>query len=306
MEYKDYYQILGVSKAASEEEIKKAYRKLARQYHPDKNPGNKKAEEKFKEINEAYEVIGNADNRHKYDQLGSNYARYQQSGGNPMDFDFSQWASRGGGANMGSGSFSDFFSSIFGGGMGGQGFSGAESFGRRGPTNPDIEQAIQITLEEAYRGTTRTFAHQGGEEFTAKIPPGANTGAKIRLRGKGNPGATGQASDLILVTEVLPHEVFEREGHHLKVVVWVDVLTAVLGGTASVPTIDGTTLNLKIPAGTQSGQTIRLRGKGMPHLRQPTSFGDLLAVIQIRTPKTLSPEARALYEQLAQLPADKS
>lgn len=316
MEYKDYYKILGVAKDADEKAIKRAYRQLARQYHPDKNPGNDTAEEKFKEINEAYEVLGNSENRTKYDQLGSNYHRYQQMGGNPGDFDFSQWFNQTGQggyqqANInfgdlfgnGNGGFSDFFSTIFGGAAGQTAYSQQDMF-RRGSansasTNLDTTQTVDITLEEAYTGTLRRF-RRNGSEFTVKIPAGAKNGTKVRLRGKGNEGAYG-TGDLFLVIEVKPHHLFKRAGNNLEVDVKVDVVTAVLGGKVQVPTLDGA-VSLSIPAGTQGGQTIRLRGKGMPNLRDATKFGDLMAQIRIQTPTQLTEDERHLYEQLAELP----
>lgn len=305
MEYKDYYKILGVTKSADEKEIKRAYRRLARQYHPDKNPGNQAAENKFKDINEAYEVLGDPQNRSKYDQLGHNYHRYQQMGGNPQDFDFSQWFNRGGQGGQrvnvdfgdlfsggGSGGMSDFFNAIFGNQAGRQ-------TGRAAPPSYDIEQQVEISLEEAYEGTTRLF-NQAGQTFTAKIPAGAKNGTKVRLSGKGNPRPGGGQGDLYLVVAVQPHSVFTRDGHTLAVEVAVDVATAVLGGKVKVPTLTGP-VNLTIPAGTQGGQTIRLRGKGMPRLRSQNQFGDLLANIQIRIPKNLSDQERSLYQQLAAL-----
>jgi curved DNA-binding protein len=304
MEYKDYYQILGVAKNADESEIKRAYRRLARQYHPDKSPGNQAAEDKFKNINEAYEVLGNAQNRAKYDQLGQNYHRYRQMGGNPQDFDFSQWFNMGGQGGQrvnvdfgdlfgggSSGGMSDFFNAIFGTG-GARASSGA---GR----SYDIEQSIDITLEEAYQGAMRTFSHNG-QQFTAKIPAGAKTGTKVRLKGKGNAKPAGGQGDLLLAVQVRPHELFERNGQTLSVVVPVDVITAVLGGKVKVPTLTGP-VNLTIPAGTQGGQTFRLRGKGMPRLRHQNEYGDLLATIHITVPQKLSDEERALYQQLADL-----
>ena len=317
MEYKDYYKILGVAKDADEKAIKRAYRQLARQYHPDKNPENDAAEEKFKEINEAYEVLGTSENRAKYDQLGSNYHRFRQTGGNPGDFDFSQWfnqAGQGGGfqqANInfgdmfggGNGGFSDFFSTIFGNTGGRAGQSQQDMF-RRSSTNPsginlDTNQTVEISLEEAYSGTTRRF-RRNGTEFTATIPAGAKNGTKVRLRGKGNEGAYG-TGDLFLVIEVQPHHLFKHAGNNLQVDVKVDVVTAVLGGKVKVPTLDGS-VSLSISAGTQGGQTIRLRGKGMPNLRDVTKFGDLMAQIRIQTPTQLTEDERRLYEQLAELP----
>jgi curved DNA-binding protein len=307
MEYKDYYQILGVAKNADESEIKRAYRRLARQYHPDKNPGNQAAENKFKDINEAYEVLGDAQNRAKYDQLGHNYHRYRQMGGNPQDFDFSEWFGRSGQGGQrvnvdfgdlfgggSSGGMSDFFNAIFSNG----GARPTRNVGR----SYDIEQTVEITLEEAYTCTTRTFS-SNGEQFTAKIPAGAKTGTKVRLRGKGQAKPSSGQGDLLLGVQVRPHERFERDGQTLSVVVDVDVVTAVLGGQAKVPTLTGP-VNLTIPAGTQGGQTIRLRGKGMPRLRSQNQYGDLLATINITVPQKLSDEERALYQQLAALRQD--
>jgi curved DNA-binding protein len=312
MEYKDYYKILGVDKDATEKDIKRAYRKLARQYHPDKNPNDKSAEEKFKEINEANEVLSNPENRAKYDQLGQNYHRYRQMGGAPGGFDFSQWAAAGGPAGgyrtvnvdlndlFGGGGFSEFFSTIFGGGRSGRGQAPEAMFGRQAQApGRDIEQRIEITLEEAYRGTERTLIQSDGSQIKAKIPPGAKTGSKVRLRGKGQPGVSG-SGDLFLLIRVIPHGTFKRDGDNLTVNVPVEVTTAVLGGKATVPTLDGP-VKLTIPAGTQGGRTFRLSGKGMPDLRRKGKYGDLLAKIRIRVPANLSDEERRLYEQLATL-----
>lgn len=312
MEYKDYYQLLGVPKSASEKEIKRAYRKLAQQYHPDRNPNNKAAEEKFKEINEAYEVLGNPANRQKYDQLGVNYHRFKQMGGNPGDFDFSQWFSQGGrpGQNVnvdlgdlfgGGGGFSDFFNTIFGG-QARQRTTNAP-FGRQAP-KLDLEKTITISLEEAYHGTEVTFDHHGST-LTAKIPPGAKTGTKIRLRGKGYVGTDGTQGDLYLLTKVKPHSVFERVGNSLRVTVAAPVTTAVLGGKIPVPTLTGN-VNLTVPAGTQGGQTFRLSGKGMPHLHENSRYGDLLATIHIEIPQTLTPAEEEHYQALARLAAARA
>lgn len=316
MNYKDYYQILGVNKKSTEKEIKSAYRRLARKFHPDKNQGNKQAEERFKEINEAYEVLGDPNNRQKYDQLGSNYHRYQQMGGNSSDFDFSQWFSQGapgGGQRVNmdfgdlfgsgfssqgsSGGFSDFFNAIFGQQAATRQAPRKDYFSQQTATR-DMEQIVTISLEEAYLGTSRSF-RQNGSTFTAKIPRGAKNGTKIRLKGKGNVGATGQG-DLFLIVQVTPHEQFKRVGNNLEVAVPVGVVTAVLGGKVAVPTLSGD-VTLKIPAGTQGGQTFRLRGKGMPHLRQPNESGDLMAKITIQIPENITAEELALYEQLAAL-----
>lgn len=313
MEYKDYYKILGVEKNATEKDIKRAYRKLARQYHPDKNPNDKTSEEKFKEINEAHEVLGNPENRAKYDQLGRNYHRFRQMGGAPDGFDFSQWAAAGGPggtyrtANVdfqdlfgGAGGFSEFFSTIFGGGRSGRG-PGPESMFRSQAQarGADIEQPIDITLEEAYRGTERTLFQSNGGQIRAKIPAGAKTGSKVRLRGKGQPGPAGPG-DLYLKIRVIPHDTFKRHGNNLSVTVPVDVTTAVLGGKVTVPTLEGP-VKLTVPPGTQGGRTFRLKDKGMPDLRHKGVFGNLLAQVLIRVPEQLSQEERRLYEKLSEI-----
>jgi len=317
MEYKDYYKILGVDKNATDKDIKRAYRKLARQYHPDKNPDDKSAEEKFKEINEANEVLGNPENRAKYDQLGQNYHRFQQMGGTPGGFDFSQWAAAGGPGGtyrttnvdfddlFGGGGFSEFFSTIFGGGRTRRS-QNPEGMFRQQVQMPgrNIEQRVEITLEEAYRGTERTLIEPDGSQIRAKIPPGAKTGSKVRLRGKGEQGTAG-AGDLFLIIRVIPHETFKRDGNNLTVDVPVDVTTAVLGGKVTVPTLDGP-VKLTIPAGTQGGRTFRLKGKGMPDLRQKGVFGDLLAKVRIKVPEHLGDEERRLYEELARASGTES
>ncbi len=304
MEYLDYYKVLGVSKGADEKDIKRAYRKLAREYHPDKNPGNKASEDKFKQINEAYEVLGNADNRAKYDRLGSAYHQYERMGGTPNGFDFSQWMGGNGGGFQGNvdlgdlfgsgsdGSFSDFFGSIFGN-------AGRSGFQKQAAFNLDVEEHVTITLAEAYHGTSRTMPQQNGRHFTAKIPAGARDGSKIRMRGKGRM-QHGRKGDLFLIISVAPHDDLTRDNDHLKVTIEVDDVTAVLGGRVSVPTLTGA-VNLTIPAGTQGGQTFRLKGKGMPSLEKKGAFGDLLATVKIRIPKQLTSEESELYETLAAL-----
>lgn len=314
MEYKDYYKILGVDKSATEKDIKRAYRKLARQFHPDKNPDDKTAEQKFKEINEANEVLGNPENRAKYDQLGQNYHRFRQMGGAPGGFDFSQWAAAGGPGGAyystsvdfddlfggGGGGFSDFFKTIFGGGRTARS-QGPEDLFRRQEPGRNIEQRVDITLEEAYQGTERLLVQSDGSQIKAKIPAGARTGSKVRLRGKGQPGPAGPG-DLYLLIRVIPHDTFKRDGNNLSVKVPVAVTTAVLGGKVTVPTLNGT-VRLTIPPGTQGGRTFRLKGKGMPDLRQKGVFGDLLAKVRIRVPEQLGEEERQHYEQLAKLAA---
>lgn len=306
MDYKDYYKILGVDKRASEREIKQAYRKLARQYHPDLNPGNKQAEEKFKSINEAYEVLSDPEKRRKYDQLGTNYFRWQQQGGDPRGFDWSQWYAQPGGSRTrvefddlgdlfaGTG-FSDFFQSIFGG-VGGKPRSGRQ-VRRQGR---DHEQPVEITLEEAAHGTQRVL-ESDGERITVKIPPGVRTGSKVRVAGKGGPGlGGGPAGNLYLKITVSKHPVFERKGDDLHCEVPLDLYTAILGGEVEVPTLDGQ-VQLKVPAGTHGGKTFRLKEKGMPNLRDRQKRGNLYAKTRIAVPTKLSRKERALFEELANL-----
>ena len=302
MEYKDYYKILGVGRQASQDEIKKAYRKLALQYHPDRNPNNKGAEDKFKEANEAYQVLSDKDKRAHYDRLGKDYSRWQQTGGRG-GFDWGQWSTgRPGGVHVeysgdidelfGEGGFSDFFQQIFGG------LGGFESRGRRGPAvQPAYEQPVTVSLEEAFHGGTRLM-QLDGRRLEVKIPAGARSGTKVRMAGVGPAGRGGQPSDIYLVVDVADDPRFARQGDDLTTEVEVDLYTAVLGGETRVPTLDGQVV-LKIPAGTQPGQSIRLKGRGMPQLKNSKVRGDLFAKIKVRLPKNLTDKQRKLFEELA-------
>jgi DnaJ-class molecular chaperone len=318
MEFKDYYATLGVDKTASEADIKKAYRKLARQFHPDVNPGDKAAEAKFKEINEANEVLGDAEKRKKYDELGSNWRAHEQSGAPGAGP--GAWSPFGGGAGGGTyrtmspdemqemfgndEPFSDFFQTFFGGG----GFGGGTTTGRggRGSARPhrgqDAEQPVELTLEEAFLGTTRKLQFSGrGKPRTieVRIPAGVKDGARIRIAGEGGPGARGGAAgDLYLVVQLLPHERFERRGQDVYLALPMPVTTAVLGGEIVVPTLAGTTVRLKVPELTAGGRVFRLRGHGMPAVGRPDERGDLYATAEIAIPDRLSDEERRLYESL--------
>lgn len=305
MEYKDYYKTLGVGKDASGADIKKAYRKLALQYHPDRNPGNTQAEDKFKEINEAYQVLGDAEKRAKYDQLGSAYSQWERRGAPGGGFDWGQWRSSGGPGGVrveysgdlgdlfgGGGGFSEFFEQIFGGFGGPQ---GATQTRTRVQQPTAYEQPVMISLQEAFHGTSRQLSIDG-KTLDAKIPAGAKTGTKVRMRGA-LPSSNGRGGDLYLVVEVAPDPRFSRRGDDLHTEFELDLSTAVLGGEVRVPTLSGE-VKLRIPAGTQPGQTFRLKGKGMPKLKRPNQFGDLLAKAKVRIPKALTPEQRKLYEQL--------
>ena len=318
MDYKDYYKVLGVERNASAEEIKKAFRKQALKYHPDRNPGKKDAEDKFKDLNEANEVLSDPQKRARYDQLGESYSRYQQTGGAPGGFNWNDWAAaqqQGGGRTRvdvgnlddlfgGMGGFSDFFQSIFGGAAGGVGTTTERT--RRTPQRSDpyarsepLETPVQISFMEAYEGAQRTVMIKE-RRLEVKIPAGADTGTKVRMAGVGQPGFDGRKEDVYLVVEVLPDARFERKGHDLHTEFDLDLYTAVLGGEAHVVAPKGQMV-LNIPAGTQPGQSFRLSGLGMPHLRNPQSRGDLIAKAKIRLPKALSSEQRAIFEKLAKM-----
>jgi curved DNA-binding protein len=298
MDYKDYYQVLGVSRSASADDIRAAYRKLALKYHPDRNPGDKQAEDKFKEMNEAYQVLSDPKKKARYDQLGSAYSSYQRGGGQPEGFDWGQWASNSGGGQQvnfedlfggaGGGGFSDFFSSIFGG-MGGM--QGTQTGTRRMTQH---EQHVAITLQEAYEGTTRVL-DTNGKRVQVKIPAGAKTGTKVRVAKSAPDG-----SDLFLKVAVQDDSRFERDGSDLYAPVQVDVFTAILGGEVEVPTMTGK-VKLTIPPGTQVDQKIRIGGRGMPVLKTPQEKGDLYVQVKIRVPKNISAEMMSLLQKARDL-----
>ena len=326
MEFKDYYSTLGVAKTASEKEIKQAFRKLARKYHPDVNPGDKSAEAKFKEINEAYEVLGDSAKRKKYDELGANWRMYEQTGaaggaGSPFG---AQWNVNVGGAPGGgyrtmtqeemeemfgdANPFSDFFTTFFGGGGGGGGFEGGGRPGggrARQRAGRDVEHELELTLEDAYHGTTRRLAmkHDGqARTVDVRIPAGVSDGSRVRVSGEGEHGVGGAAAgDLYLRIRLAPHSVFERKGRDLYVKVPLPVTTAVLGGEADVPTLAGRPARLRIPPLTQNGQVFRLKGFGMPTVGTAHEKGDLYGRVDVQLPVQLSAEERAHYEALAKL-----
>jgi curved DNA-binding protein len=319
MDFKDYYATLGVPKSASQKDIKQAFRKLARKHHPDVNPGDKTAEGRFKELNEAYEVLGDPEKRRKYDELGANWRMYEQGqqappGGGASPFG-GTWSVNTGGTGGGyrtmteeemremfgeEDPFSDFFHTFFG---------GASPRTRQGRTRAqkgrDVEQALELSLEEAFQGALRRLAIKtDGHARTVdvRIPPGVGDGSRVRIAGEGEHGTGGAPSgDLYLRVQLKPHPRFERRGRDLYTKVTVPVTTAVLGGEAQVTTIDGRSLRLKIPPMTQGGQVFRLKGHGMPKIGKAEERGDLYATVDVQLPTQLSPEERAHYEALAEL-----
>ncbi len=311
MEYRDYYKILGVGKNADKKEIKSAYRKLARKYHPDVNPDDPQAEDRLKEINEAYEALSDPEKRATYDQLGTNWQRWQQAG-QPGGFDWGQWANADDRVRVhyadgvedifgGDPQYSDFFAAIFGDG-GSPGTRRARSYQSRSQpqTGQDIEQEIEISLAEAYFGATRRL-NKDGRRLEVKIPAGAKTGTKVRIRGEGNSGFRGgQAGDLYLKIKVAADPRFERKEDDLYATAQIDLYTAVLGGEIDLPTLSGD-VKLKIPTGLQNGQSLRLRGKGMPKLCKSNDYGDMYVQLDVRLPTDLTPEQRDLFEQLRKL-----
>ena len=315
MEYKDYYKTLGISKTASQEEIKKAYRKLAVKYHPDKNAGNKEAEEKFKEIGEAYEVLKDPEKRKKYDQLGANWKQYQDAGYQGGGYNFSNFA-RGKTSDgstfyyegdlgdifgeSGSG-FSDFFQSFFGGGRGTHGNFQSQQRIHHGN---DFRAEIEITLAEAYSGTTRIL-NVDGEKLRVKIKPGAYSGQELRIKGKGGHGSNGGArGDIYVKIKVYPDSRYTIEENNLILKTDVDLYTAVLGGKIGVDTFSGK-LNVPVPKGSQNGSKLRLRGKGMPVYGNPGICGDLYVQLNIVIPRNLQQEEINLFNQLKVLRKNK-
>jgi curved DNA-binding protein len=306
MEYKDYYKILGVERTANKEEIKRAYRKLALKTHPDRNPGNSKAEEQFKEINEAYQVLSDADKRSRYDQLGNSYSQWQQGGAPAGGFNWDEWFSTKPSGNVRVGGiedilgdeFSEFFQRIFGG-MAGMGNAST----RRGSVQrnqrsalPSYQQAVTISLTEAYKGTSRRI-EVDGRRFEVKIPPGAKTGTKVRVANTIPTGISDQKGDLYLVIQVAEDPRFAVKGNDLHTDVVIDLYTAVLGGEVTIQTPSGSVV-LTIPAGIQPGQSMRLASQGLPRLNSPNNQGDLFAHIKVKIPHNLTERQKELFLEL--------
>ncbi|WP_160717634.1 DnaJ C-terminal domain-containing protein [Chitinophaga solisilvae] len=307
MDVKDYYKVLGVDKTATADQIKKAYRKLAVKYHPDKNQGDKAAEEKFKEINEAYEVLGDEEKRKKYDQFGENYKYYEQHGGRPEDFDWSQY----GGGRQGSYTYQGNMEDMFGGGRG-EGFSDffEQLFGNRfsgggrrqqGPgRGRDVQATMEVSLEDAYSGATRQV-EVNGSRLNIKLKPGLQEGQVIRLKGKGAPGRKGgENGDLLITISLGAHPQYELKGRDIYADVALPLYTAILGGKLTIPT-PGASLHMNIPAGTDSGKVFRLKGKGMPAYDNKEGAGDLYIKAIVHIPQKLSEKEKELFQQLSQL-----
>jgi curved DNA-binding protein len=306
MEYKDYYKTLGVDRKASKDDIKRAYRKLALKTHPDQNPGDKKAEEKFKEINEAYQVLSDTEKRAHYDQLGESYTQWQQRGAPAGGFNWEEWYSPsqqgnvrvGGFEDIFGDEFSEFFRSIFGGtpDIGAQGSRrGATQRGRR-TAAPAFEQEVPISLSEAYKGTTRRL-ELDGRQLEVKIPAGSKTGTKVRVANAIPAANTGQKGDLYLVIRLEDDSRFQVKGNDVHTDVAIDLYTAVLGGEVTVETMTGNVV-LTIPPGIQPGQAIRLAGRGIPQLKDPKNHGDLFAHIKVKIPHNLTPRQKELFQEL--------
>lgn len=288
MEYKDYYKILGVDRKASADQIRAAYRKLAMKYHPDKNPSDKKAEERFKEINEAYQVLSDEKKRAHYDRVGSAYSDFRTTGGRPGDF---RWGDYGGGVDdvFSGGGFSDFFRTIFN-------EAARSSSSRQNPFTQqnEYEQEVQISFDEAYRGTTREL-HGGRRKLQVRIPAGVKTGSRVRVA-----GAAPDGSDLYLVMNVADDPRFERDGQDLYTTISASVFDLILGADVDVETPAGK-VKLVIPAGTQPERVFRLAGRGMPTIKNPNTKGDLYVRLKVEIPKYLSPKQRELLEEAARI-----
>ncbi len=299
--YKDYYKVLGVERNASEKEIKSAYRKLARKYHPDVNPNDKTAEERFKEISEAYEVLSDSEKRAKYDQFGQ-YWESVGAGGAPggqpqwegFTFDFGDFGKESGGFGSGDTGFSDFFEMLFGSGAVGSRRTRRTAAPAKGR---DIESEMTISLEDAYHGAKKTF-ELGGKRIEVTIPKGVKDGQRIRLSSQGESGPAGKG-DLYIKIKIREHPIYNRKDDDLYVDIPVDYIIAALGGEVIVPTLSGR-VTMKIPPRTSGGRTFRLPGQGMPKIKGG-GMGNLYAKVRVQIPEHISDKERELLEQIKKL-----
>lgn len=314
MEFQDYYATLGVTKHATDAEIKKAFRKLARESHPDLHPGDKAAEAKFKRINEANEVLSDPEKRKKYDSLGANWQQTAPGSGGQGGQRRSRTVTPDemrdmfGGASGGSGDdpFSDFFHTFFGGTYGAAADHRHAGRSSRAFKGRDIEQPLDVSLEEAFLGTTRRLQSDVGGKprvVEVRIPAGIRENSRIKVAGEGEraPNIDAQAGDLFLVARIAPHPRFDRRGNDLHLRVPVPITTAVLGGEITVPTLSGSVLRLRIPEMTGNGRVFRMKGHGMPVARKTEERGDLYATVDVTLPASLSDEERKHYEALRDL-----
>lgn len=303
MAYIDYYKVLGIDQKATADQIKKAYRKLARKYHPDVNPGDEEAERKFKEINEANEVLSHPENRAKYDKYGENWKhgeQYEQAQQQQRGRQSRQSSSYGGFADTdfeNGADFSDFFQSMFGGG----GFGGASRGSASGKfKGQDLEASLNLHLRDVAKTHQQTF-EINGKKLRITIPAGVADGQKIKLKGHGNPGHNGGPNgDLFITFNVQEDAEFKRQGDNLTTVVDLDLYTAILGGEIEVKTLDGA-VKLKVKPETQSGTKVRLKGKGFPVYKKEGEFGDLLVTYNVQLPKNLTEAEKELFLQLKNL-----
>jgi curved DNA-binding protein len=295
MDYKDYYKILGISKNASADEIKKAYRKLALKYHPDRNHDDKSAEAKFTEISEANEVLGDAVKRKKYDELGENWQDEQEYGppGNQNRSGNRSAYGHAGGDPFGDAGFSDFFENLFGGG-----FSAGSHAGQRPARGRDYNAEISISLEDAYSGVTRLLEFEK-EKLQLKIKPGIKDGQVLRLNGKGDKGLNGGGDgDLYITVHVLENGYFKRKDNDLYCDINVDLYTAILGGQTTIKTLRSP-VKMSISMGTDNGKLLRLKGMGMPVYNKEKEYGDLYAKVTIEIPKNLTGKELELFKELS-------
>lgn len=323
MDFKDYYKILGVDKKASQDDIKKAFRKLAQKYHPDKNPGSKDAENKFKEINEAYEVLGDVDKRKKYDNLGSSWNRFQENGGRSEDFNWDDWfASKHTGARYkrkssntnnfnnfgeffnGGGTVSDFFDKIFGGFKENRNRANESTKSNYQESSniidADVKIAIEITLKEAFQGTSK-YINFDNQKIEIKIKPGIGDGQTLKISGKGNYDRfSGKRGDLLIVVKVIPHKRVERKGDDLYVEITIDLFKAVLGGSSQITSF-GDTLRFNVPPESQPGNVLTLRNQGMPKYSNPAERGDLFIKLNVKIPTNLTNKEIELFKELKEL-----